>query len=54
MKNPPREIVELELEREEILELIELELVSEGSKLWARYKQINRELAILWNNLICD
>ena len=54
MKNPPKEIVELEQERDVILEMIELELVSEGSQQCTRLKQINRELAILWSNLICD
>ena len=54
MKNPPKEIVELGEEREVILELIDLELVTEGSQQWVRLKQIDRELAILWNNLICD
>jgi len=54
MQTPPKEIVELGKERDTILEMIDLGLVSEGSKQWERLKEVKRELAIQWNNLICD
>ena len=54
MKTPPKEILKLGEERKILEELIELGLLQEGCELWKRYEQVKRELAIRWNNLICD
>ena len=54
MKKPSNEIVELGKEREEIKEMIELQLLTDDTGLRTRLDQINRELAIRWNNMICD
>ena len=54
MKTLSKEIVELGKGRKYLEELIEMGLLHEGCELWKRYKQVKRELAIHWNNLICD
>ena len=54
MKKPSNEIVELGKERKNIQEIIDLGLVVDDTDLRERVKQMSRDLAIMWNNLICD
>ena len=54
MKTPPKEIVELHQERELVQEMIDLGLVVDDTKLRERVKKMDRDLAIMWNNLYCD
>jgi len=54
MKNTPNEIVELGKELEELEELVSIGLLNDKCQLWKRYNQVKRELAVHWNNLICD